>query len=136
MQNKFNLIIKTPEKEIYNGEVINFYVTTDIGMIGVYANHASLVSTITFSPLLIDAGPKSHEYLLRSGILTFDNKKNECKILAYMVDKSSEIDTSGAQNYLKQIETMLANNESLSEYSIKFLENEKVALVKQLNNSK
>lgn len=129
---KFKLIAKTPFQEVFNDEVENIYIVTDDGEIGVFANHSSLIVPITFSILSIKKGERVYKFYVRSGVLNFSNDKNECTILAYTIEDKESIDMSGVKSYLEKINEMLKEGSDLSEYSFKFLENERVGLVKQL----
>jgi len=129
---KFKLIAKTPFQEVFNDDVESIYVVTDDGEIGVFANHASLMTPITFSILSVKKGEKINNFYVRSGLLSFNNDRNECTILAYTIEDKDSIDMSGAKSYLEKINEMLKEGNDLSEYSFKFLENERVGLVKQL----
>ena len=131
----FRLIIKTPLSEVFNDAVENTYIVTNSGEIGIFSGHASLITPITFSLVSIKTKGKIRNILIRSGMLHFSNDENECTILAYAAYNKEKIDTSGAKSYLAKIDEILKSGKDLSEYSFKYLENERVGLVKQIEET-
>lgn len=139
MPDKFKLVIKTPEKETFSGEVENIYITTDIGDTEIHADHASLGAVISFSPIIINISESRRvEFILKRGTLFFSNIKNEATIYAYSAQKREEIDFESAKEYLKFILEKLeskksedTDNEESSSFTIKYLEDEKIALVRE-----
>ncbi len=134
MSNTFDLVIKTPEKEVLSMKAESLYISTEVGDMMLLPEHAAFSGVVSFSPLHIKNGDHEENYIVQRGLLFFSNVHNKASLLCYRCDKRSEIDYNGLKDYLKFIEEKLSegNLEGLSEYHYKFLENEKVALVQEL----
>jgi F0F1-type ATP synthase epsilon subunit len=134
MENKFKLIIQTPEKEVFNGEAVSIALTMEGGRAVLMARHASLVGTIRFTSATVVTGGQetTDRYMIRQGVLNFDNDTNTCRVMAYYCELESEVSVEDAKEYLEFIEAELAKGSDLSEFQIDYLENEKIAVSKQL----
>jgi len=68
--------------------------------------------------------------------LFFSNVHNKATLLCYRCDKRNSIDYNGVKEYLRFIESKLEEGkvEDLSDYHYKFLENERVALVEEIEH--
>ncbi len=53
MANTFHLMVLTPEREFYNGDVVYVSVNTISGSIGVMAGHVPMVSSLDVGTLII-----------------------------------------------------------------------------------
>ena len=133
MDKKFNLVIQTPEKEIFNGEATSLAVDLDGGRIVLLANHASIVGTVSFGSMEVRIGESTDKFLLRQGLLNFDNATNSCRLMAYYCEMESEISIDDAKDYLKFIEEQLQSGKKMSDFQLKYLENEKIAVSKQIS---
>ena len=132
----FKLTIRTPQKEIYGGDVESVYVTTELGDMEILPGHAAFSGNIIFSPVIIRKNAHIIEdFLVQRGIIFFSNTKNEAYLLAQHIEKREEIDFTSVKEYLSFIEKKLNEGNDLSDFQYKFLENEKLALVKTLENS-
>lgn len=134
MENKFKLIIQTPEKEVFNGEAKSIALTLEGGRVVVMAKHASMMGTVKFSSATVVTGSEeeSERYMVRQGVLNFDNATNTCRLMAYYCELESEVSIEDAKDYLEFIEEQLAKGSDLSDFQIDYLENEKIAVSKQL----
>jgi len=133
---KFNLIIKTPEKETFSGEVDNIYITTDVGDTEIHPFHASLGAVVSYSPIIITISENRQiEYIIKRGVLFFSNEKNEALLVAYSAQKREEIDFESAKEYLKFVNEKLKSkdDDSLGDFTLKFLEDERIALVREFD---
>ena len=135
MKHTFHLLIRTPEQKIYDGEIKNIYFTTEeFGITGVYANHASMTSTILFSNIRIQEETGQENFLARRGIFTFSNETNEALLLCQSCEKMTEMTYVTALEYLKFIEEKLARHEDLSQFQLVHLEEEKLAVTQQIKS--
>ena len=130
--NSFKLQIQTPLNSVFNGEANAFSIKTNGGKIQVLSKHADLTSSVSFSPAVIQHGDKTDVIVIRNAVISFDNKSNTMTVLALYAEHESQIDTSDTENQLKTIREMLNDPEKLNAYQIKYLENQKIGLEKQL----
>lgn len=70
MAKKFRLIIITPEKIVYDSEVISIIAPGDLGYLGVLANHAPLITSLTSGYLEVtDPGGTKRRMHLDGGFM-------------------------------------------------------------------
>ena len=131
--NLFQLEIQTPLQSVFSGEVAKVHMRSDGGDMELMAKHADLTTSISFSPLVVQHGEITEIFILRNAIACFDNRANKLTILALYAQLDKQVDVSGSQDMLLQIKDMLKNPEKLNQYQIKYLENQKIALEKQLS---
>lgn len=134
MHDKFKLIIRTPDKTIFDGEVDSINLETDVGEVGIFADHASLASTITYTTAFIKHGTVSEEWVIRRGLIFFSNEQNEATVLVNFAEEISETDITNVEDYLKLLEERLDGETELSNFEYKYLEGEKLAIIKQLSS--
>ena len=130
--NSFKLQIQTPLKSVFNGEANSFSIKTDGGKIQVLSKHADLTSSVSFSPAVISYGDETDVIVIRNAVISFDNKSNTMTVLALFAEQEKHIDASSTEDQLKTIREMLSNPEKLNDYQLKYLENQKIGLEKQL----
>jgi len=128
MTKTFKLIIRTPEAEIFNGDAQSIHVTTEGGDLQAMADHASLTGSILCSRITIECAEETHEFMVRRGLFTFHNHKNEATLLATHAEKLSEMKMETVKEYLKFIEEQLRAGNDLSDFQITHLEGEKLAV--------
>ncbi len=131
--NLFQLEIQTPLQSVFSGEVAKVHMRSDGGDMELMARHADLTTSISFSPLVVQHGEITEIFILRNAIACFDNRANKLTILALYAQLDKQVDVSGSQDMLLQIKDMLKNPDKLNQYQIKYLENQKIALEKQLS---
>lgn len=132
MANTFHLTVRTPESEIIAREVNSLKVTTEGGEIEIYPHHASLTGAISISKLFVRAENEEKEYLVKRGITFVSVENNRVQILCFSCQPIQDVEYKSAQEYLQIIEEKLKAGEDLNELQIKYLENEKIAMVRQL----
>ncbi|PKL36900.1 hypothetical protein CVV38_03325 [Candidatus Peregrinibacteria bacterium HGW-Peregrinibacteria-1] len=135
MENQFKLTVRTPAKECFNAEINALTVSTTDGEIQIFANHASLTGTISFSPLVIEESDKTtHNFLVRNGVIFFNNETNEAMILALYSEAKSEISYKTAQEYADFIEKELKKGKELSSFETDYLQGQKIAVTEQIED--
>lgn len=134
INDKFKLIIRTPDKTIFDGTVDSIYLETDAGEVGLLADHASLASTITYTKAFIKHDTVSEEWVLKRGLIFFSNEENAATVLINFAEEISETDIVNVEEYLKLLEERLDSDEEVSHFEYKYLENEKLAIIKQLSS--
>lgn len=123
-----DVLIRTPEGEYFTQERVRCLdVTTETGALQILPGHADLHASITFSPVRIETEDRTETFIVQQGFLLVKQETNEAHILAYRVEKRSEISKETASEYMQRLLEALQNKESLSEYELSFLDNERLA---------
>ncbi|HSN59062.1 MAG TPA: F0F1 ATP synthase subunit epsilon [Clostridiaceae bacterium] len=106
MANTYKLIILSPEREFYTGEVSELIVGSTEGAIGILANHMPLVTTLrpSISEITEKDGKKLKAFT-SSGIL--EVKDNEVTMLCDACEWPEEIDKKRAEEASKRAEKRL-----------------------------
>lgn len=136
MIDKFNLIIKTPENEVFSGQVQCIYITTDVGDTEIHPLHASIGAVVSYTPIIITISEHQKiEFIIKRGMMFFSNENNEALIMAYSAQKREEIDYATAKEYMQFVIKKLesADKDNSSNFTIQFLEDEKIALIKEFD---
>lgn len=130
---EFHLLIRTPEKDIYEGNVSSFSFQSEEGWLQILAHHASFMTTMQFSPLRFESESESRaeSFLGRNGIFYFDHKKNSAVLLCLFCEEQSEISYKTAEEYLSFLTSELGKGD-LSDFQVTFLKGEKLAVEKQI----
>lgn len=131
----FKLTIQTPEGTLFSGDVTSIKTLTDAGQIQVFAKHASLITSIQYTRLVVQESNSENTYILRRGILSFNNGENTCSILAEYCQPQSEISPENIQEYLAFLESELAKGHDLKNVQLVYLENEKFAVKKMIDGN-
>lgn len=123
-----NVLIRTPEGEqFFQERVRSVDVFSQLGAMRLLPGHASLQGTILFSPVRIETETTVEQFAVQQGFVLVDQEKDEVTFLVYRAEKRSELNYETAQQYLEHVMQALKNNESLSEYELKFLTDERLA---------
>lgn len=129
----FKLILRTPEAQVFEGQVESIRFTSEGGDMQVFAHHASLTATILFSPIVLQTDSSTKEtYMVRRGLFLFDNASNMARLLALSCEAQSEISEQSIKEYLELLDQQLKNGEELSRFQLMYLEGEKLAVEEQL----
>ena len=130
---KLKLTIRTPEKEVYSGDIKSAKLITEQGIIKIFTQHASLTGAIDFSPLVFEEENGNEEnYVIRRGIVMVSNANNTIDIMVFNCDRKSELSPTSAKEYLEFIQSELDKGTDLSDFQIKFYEEEKYVIEKQI----
>ncbi len=130
--NTFEFVIFTPEGSVIKSSVESVSLTLEGGDIQCLPNHASLTGSVEFSPVILKMKEGSETYMVRNGIFLFDNKSNRASLLVLSSEKKSEMSLETVKEYHDFIVERLKKGDDLSDFQIKYLEGEKVAVEKQL----
>lgn len=102
-----NLEIVTPEKRVLNEAVDSVTVPTVNGEIGVFINHAPLISTLKPGVLTYTNRGATEKLVIAGGFVEIGT--NSVSILADIAEKSDEIDAESARAEREQSEKILAS---------------------------
>lgn len=128
----FKLTIRTPNQDVFEGEVTSVHFNAEGGEMECLAHHASVTATIAFTSINLKTVDGSESFIARNGIFLFDNDTNSALFLVFHCEKKSEISKTTVEDYAKFIDQQLREGKSLSEFQIAYLEGEKLAVEKQL----
>ena len=110
-------------------------LSTETGQLQLMAHHASLTGTILFSTVTVKEEKKEEQFVVRNGLVLFNNKTNTAMVLALYAEKKSEFSHQTGKEYLAFIEKQLREGKTLSEFQILYLEGEKLAVEQQIGVS-
>lgn len=127
----FNLLIQTPDREMYNGPAEVLTLSTDTGEMQVLPGHMSMLGSITYSAVRAQRGANHQDFVLRQGFLLVDQETSDVRVLGMSVEKTEELDVVSAKEYLAFILSKLDKPDELNKYQLTFLEGQKIALEKQ-----
>ncbi len=126
----FKLQIVTPQRVVFNGEVISFTAPGTVGSFQVLYNHAPLLSSITIGEAkLTDTQGKEIHYATSGGFV--EVKDNEVTLLAETAEKADEIDVPRAEQAKARAQQRLAEKKPETN-----LERAQIALSRALNRLK
>ncbi|PIQ77531.1 hypothetical protein COV82_04020 [Candidatus Peregrinibacteria bacterium CG11_big_fil_rev_8_21_14_0_20_46_8] len=130
----FELTIRTPYEDLYVGkEVYTLSCVSQQGALQIFAHHASLTAAVGFSIVRVkDTKNIEESYVIRNGVLFFDNAENKAILLALHGEAKSELSYKTAKEYLDFLRECLDKGEDLSKYHVLYLEGEKLAVEEQL----
>ena len=75
-----NLVILTPEKEVFNGEVTSVKVPGTLGIFEILNNHAPIVSSLSEGEIrIVESSGTKKQYTIEQGFLEVIN--NEVSLL-------------------------------------------------------
>lgn len=133
MTNTFHLTVRTPEAEILNQEAVTaLRITTEGGEMEIKANHATVVGTILFSKMIVSTAEGSDEYIVQRGMIFVSQEEHKVQVLVYQCKKIEEIEYKSAKEYLEFVEKQLAEGADLNDFQMEYLQNERIAMVKQV----
>lgn len=130
----FKLTIETPEGTILKEvDVNNVQFQAEDGALQVYSHHVSFMTSLKYSSLQLNYDETNSEtYIVRSAIFNFNNKNNSATLVAEYCQLKSEISPESVKDYLAYIQEQLAKGTDLSKVQLVYLENEKFAVEKML----
>ncbi|GAA0125869.1 MULTISPECIES: F0F1 ATP synthase subunit epsilon [Clostridium] len=112
MENSFKLIIVTPDKELYNGNVVKLSSESSDGKFGILPNHMAMVSEVI--PTIVnfqDVNGKEYKCFTSSGVIKV--RKNEVTILCNAAEWPEDIDKKRAESAKKRAEDRLKNKNEI-----------------------
>jgi len=103
VQNTLTFKIVTPEGVTFEDTVHNVTVPTQSGEVGIYANHAPLISLVVPGELVIKKTDETIYLSVAHGVLEV-RKGNKVIIIADQADHATEIDVEGARKAIERAE--------------------------------
>jgi F0F1-type ATP synthase epsilon subunit len=129
--NTFDLLIQTPDHEAYRGPANLVTLSSDTGEMQILPGHASMLGTITYTPVRVNNGSHQEDFVLRQGFVFVDQENKSVQVLGLSCEKTDEINEVTAKEYYDFIISKLDKPEELNAYQLKHLEGQKMSLEKQ-----
>lgn len=136
MNPEMTLIIRTPDQEVFRGSVDWVSLATQEGQLQIFPGHIGLHGTIHYTPIIFRAGENEEEFLARQGFVFVDQEQQEVSVQVYACDKRKDLDIKSIEEYRQFVLDKLAHHETLGAFQLKFLEDQKIGLEKQLDETK
>ena len=133
--NKFHLVLQSTEQNLFESDVNSVSLGSKGGDLQIFARHANLSTSFDFTVIKVETDNGTLSFYARGGIVNFDNKENKLLVLGLSITPVNEVDISGAKSYLEYVNQLLENRDNLSNFKIVQLENEKIALEKQIQKT-
>ncbi len=112
MANTYKLVIVTPEKQFYQGEVVELITGSTQGNVGILANHMPLVTTLRPSVTeIVDKDGKKMKAFTSSGIL--EVKDNAATMLCDASEWPEDIDIKRAEAAKTRAEERLKQKDGI-----------------------
>lgn len=131
----FHLTIQTPDRALYDGSVDRVRLSTEDGELEVYPAHADLQGAVGFTRVAVVSGTHEEDFTVRHGMLFVDHAANTVHLAAFDGHKTNEMDTTTVAQYLTLVHARLDEGKPLSDLSVRFLQDQKVALEKQIEET-
>lgn len=101
----FPLLIITPKRKVFDGEVTLLSVTSTAGQLGILANHTPLLTILKTGPMHVVVNGKTTFYAVSGGVLSV--QKKQTTLLVDAIEQAEDIDVSRAKEALKRAEERL-----------------------------
>jgi F-type H+-transporting ATPase subunit epsilon len=101
----FPLLIITPRRKVFDGNVELLSVVTTAGQLGILANHTPLLTIMKTGPMHIQSNKKMIYYAVSGGVLSV--QKNQTILLVDAIEQAEDIDIARAKEALKRAEDRL-----------------------------
>ena len=112
---QLHLKIVTPEKLLFDEEVSQVNVSTDLGQLGILPNHASLMAKLTPGELIIKKGTKTDVLAIGDGFLQVSD--NTLTVMTDLASFADDIDEKVVEEAKKRAEQALSQTLSSEEYA-------------------
>lgn len=105
----FRLLVNTPDREFYHGDVTMVELTTSEGEIGIYAEHIPLTSVLVPCVMTIHAEDGEKKAAVHGGIIEI--LKDRVTVLAEVAEWPEEIDVNRANEAKIRAERRLSSHD-------------------------
>lgn len=110
MADKFELIVNTPDRQFYHGDVDMVELVTSEGEIGVYAEHIPLTAVIVPGVMRIHEDGQVKKAAVHGGIIEI--LKDKVTVLAEVAEWPEEIDVNRANEAMIRAERRIKSGEA------------------------
>ncbi|MEY3692628.1 MAG: synthase epsilon chain [Bacillota bacterium] len=101
----FPVLIITPKRKVYDGQVELLSVMTTAGQLGILANHTPLLTILKTGPMHMIVDKKTTYFAVSGGVLSV--QKNQTILLVDAIERADEIDITRAKDAMKRAEERL-----------------------------
>ena len=101
----FPVLIITPKRKVFDGQVELLNVMTTAGQLGILANHTPLLTILKTGPMHLIVDKKTIYFAVSGGVLSV--QKNQTILLVDAIERADEIDVTRAKEALKRAEERL-----------------------------
>lgn len=101
----FPVLIITPKRKVYDGQVELLSVMTTAGQLGILAKHTPLLTILKTGPMHMIVDKKTTYYAVSGGVLSV--QKNQTILLVDAIERADEIDITRAKDAMKRAEERL-----------------------------
>ena len=129
----FAFTLRTPLATVFEGDVDVVRLKTDLGLMEILPEHATLVGTILFSRVSIWQDGKEVVYLVRQGSVSVD-ESGVARVACLIADPVESLDVQSIENYLRSLTEMLDGERELNDYQKTFLQEQRAALEESLRS--
>ena len=127
MDKKFQVSIFTPFGKYLVTDCDYLSTKTGVGVIGILANHAPLVSDLEISKLIIKNDNDTKIYAISGGVINI-KKDHSVTLLVNSIERNDEIDVERAKAAQKRAEDRINNSTNQKE-----IQKAKISLLRALN---
>ncbi len=110
MADRFTLIVNTPDREFYRGDVTMLELTTSEGDIGIYAGHIPLTAVIVPGVMTIHTDEGIKKAAVHGGIIEI--LQSQGNVLAEVAEWPEEIDVNRANEARVRAERRLKSSDA------------------------
>lgn len=110
-ENKLQLKLVTPVDTIFEQDVDQVILPTEVGQITVLPNHTALVSILEPGELVVKDGEKEFPLVIAGGVIEISD--NHLVILADSAEEPGEIDLAAAEERAKELAAELEQQEQM-----------------------
>ena len=110
MADRFTLIVNTPDREFYRGDVTMLELTTSEGDIGIYAGHIPLTAVIVPGVMTIHTDEGIKKAAVHGGIIEI--LQSQVNVLAEVAEWPEEIDVNRANEARVRAERRLKSSDA------------------------
>lgn len=97
----FKMSVVTPERIIYEENVVSIIAPGEVGYLGIMSNHAPIITSLKPGKLTVkDGSGKEINFAVSGGFL--ENSSNVCTILADSAEFADDIDLERAKESLER----------------------------------
>lgn len=104
---KINLTIATPVGEVYQGDVDQVSVTTEMGEITILPGHVALVAPLALGQAVVKDDENEIYHAIDGGILEV-RQNHEVVILANRAEKSTDIDIERSEKAIERARQVMS----------------------------
>lgn len=122
-----NVVLRTPEGEVYHGAADCVTLRTDGGEMQILPGHVSLQATVSFTPVRVRNGASEEVYLAQRGFLAVHREENEVVLSVFSCEKRSEMSYMTAKEYMEFVMEALQKGDEASLFEKTYLEQERIA---------